>query len=56
MKKSQDVCTQEEPRTRSCDWRVAKGGTRVKHAGEPKGHTSWSTTVQKFQSDQAVSS
>ena len=42
--------------TGSCDWRVAKGGTRVKHAGELKGHVSCSTTGQNFQSDQAVSS
>ena len=42
--------------TGSCDWRVAKGSTRVKHAGELKGHVSCSTTGQNFQSDQAVSS
>ena len=52
MKKTQDVCTQEESR----DWQVAKGGTRVKHAGELKGHNSWSTTRQNFQSGQTVSS
>ena len=38
------VCTQEEPR----DWRVAKGGTHVKHAGELKGHASYCTTGQNF--------
>ena len=36
VKKTQDVCTQEESR----DWQVTKGGTRVKHAGELKGHDS----------------
>ena len=52
VKKTQDVCTQEEPH----NWQVAKGGTRVKHAGELKGHDSWSTIGQNFQSGQAVSS
>ena len=60
MKKTQDLCTQEEPR----DWisrlardrQVAKGVTCVKHVGELRGHNSWSTTGQNFQSDQAVSS
>ena len=37
-------------------YQVAKGGTCVKHAGELKSHTSWSTTRQNFQFDQAVSS
>ena len=46
MKKTQDVCTQEEPR----DWQVAKGGTRVKHVRELKGHDNWSTIGQNFQS------
>ena len=32
----------------SCDWRVTKCGTRVKHAGELKGHVSCSTTGQNF--------
>ena len=52
MKKSSRVCTQEGPR----DWRVAKGGTHVKHVGELKGHASCSTTGQNFQFDQAISS
>ena len=39
-----------------CDWRVTKGGTRVKHVGELKSHASWSTTGQNFQSGQVVSS
>ena len=42
--------------TRSRDWQVAKGGTHVKHAGELKGHDSWSTTGQNFPSGQAVGS
>ena len=37
------------------DWRVTKGGTRVKHAWELKGHASCSTVRQNFQSGQAVS-
>ena len=40
----------------SRDWRVDKGGTRVKHAGEMNGHASCSTTGQIFQFGQAVSS
>ena len=36
-------------------WQVAKGGTRVKHAGELKGHASCCITRQKFRSGQAVS-
>ena len=44
----------------SHDWftagKVAKVGTRVKHAEELKSHASWSTTGQNFQSDQAISS
>ena len=52
MKKTQNVCNQEKHR----DWQVAKGGTRVKHARELKGHDSWSTTEQNFQSGQAISS
>ena len=36
-------------------WQVAKGGIRVKHAGELKSHASWSTIGQNFQSSQAVS-
>ena len=35
--------------TESCDWRVTKGNTRVKHARELKGHASCSTTRQNFQ-------
>ena len=58
--KSLRVCTQEEPRNwilrLACDWRVAKGGTRVKHARELKGHASWSTTEQNFQTGKTVSS
>ena len=54
MKKSSKVCTQEGPRDwisrLARDWQVAKGGTRVKHAGELKSHANWSTTGQKFQS------
>ena len=42
--------------TGSHDWEVAKGGTHVKHAGELKGHDSWSTTRQNFQLGQVVSS
>ena len=42
--------------TGSRDWKVAKGGTRVKHAGELKGYNNWSTTGQNFQSGQAISS
>ena len=30
-------------------WQVAKGGTRLKHAGELKSHANWSTTGQNFQ-------
>ena len=33
-----------------------QSGTRVKYVEELKGHDSWSTTGQKFQSDQVVSS
>ena len=51
MKKSSRVCTQKEPR----DWQLAKGGTRVKHAGELKGHANCCTTGQNFQSGQAIS-
>ena len=44
----------------SHDWisRLAsqQSGTCVEHAGELKGHDSWSTTLQKFQFGQAVSS
>ena len=54
------MCTQEEPRDQilrlARDWKVAKGGTCGKHTGELKGHDSWSTTGQNFQSGQAVSS
>ena len=42
--------------TGSCDWRVAKDGTRVKHVGELKGHDNWSNIRKNFQSGQAVSS
>ena len=42
--------------TGSRDWRVAKGGTRVKHAGELKSHASCCTTGQNFQSGQVVNS
>ena len=52
MKESSRVCTQEE----SCDWRVAKGGTRVKHARELNGHVSCSTTGQNFLFGQTISS
>ena len=37
-------------------WQSAKRGTRVKHAGELKSHTSYCTTGQKSQTGQAVSS
>ena len=33
-----------------------QNGTHVKHAGELKGHDSWGTTGQNFQSGQVVSS
>ena len=52
MKKRSRVCTQEEPR----DLRVAIGGTRVKHAGELKVHTSCYTIGQNSQAGKAVSS
>ena len=52
MKKSLRVYTQEEPH----NWQVAKGGTRVKHARELKGHASCCTTGQNFQSGKTVSS
>ena len=56
VKKTKDVCNSKESR----DWisRLASrhNGTRVKHAGELKGHDSWSTTGQNFQCGQAVSS
>ena len=58
VNKAQDVCTQEEPHNwilrSGRDWQVAKGGTRVKHARELKGHDNWSTIGQNFQSGQAV--
>ena len=38
------------------DWQAAKVGTRVKHAGKLKSHTSCCTTGQKSQVGQAVSS
>ena len=44
MKKSLRVCTQESLATGFRDWLVAKGGTRVKHAGELKGHANCSIT------------
>ena len=54
------MCNQEEPHNwilrLARDWQVAKGGTRVKHAGELKGHTNCCTTGQNFQSGQVVSS
>ena len=37
------------------DWRVARSGTRVKHAEELKGHASYCITRQNFQSGQAIS-
>ena len=40
-----DLVTSESPKK-----------ARVKHAGELKSHTSWSTTRQNFQFSQAVSS
>ena len=56
VKKTQDVCNSKE----SCDWisRLAscQNGTCVKHANELKGHDSWSTIGQNFQSGQAVNS
>ena len=55
MKKTQDVCTQRSLVTGS-QLASCQSGTRVKHAGELKGHDSLSTTGQKFQSGQAVSS
>ena len=42
--------------TGSRDWQVAKGGTRVKHERELKGHANCCTTGQNFQSGQAISS
>ena len=56
MKKTQMCALKKGLATGSRDWQVAKGGTRVKHARELKGHTSCSTTGQNFQSGQAVSS
>ena len=54
------MCTQEKPRDwisqLACNWQVAKGGTRVKHVGELKGHDNWSTIGQNFQSSHVVSS
>ena len=41
--------------TGSRDWQVAKGGTRVKHERELKGHANCCTTGQNFQSGQVVS-
>ena len=41
--------------TGSHDWQVPKAGTRVKHAGELKGHANCCTTRQNFQSGEAVS-
>ena len=38
------------------DWKAAKVGTRVKHAGKLKSHASCCTTGQKSQASQAVSS
>ena len=63
MKKSSRVCrkVQECALKKSLaigahNWRVAKGGIRVKHAGELKGHANWSTIGQNFQTGQTVSS
>ena len=56
VKKTQDVCNSKE----SHDWisRLAsrQNGTCVKHAGELKGHASYSTTGKNFQSGQTISS
>ena len=54
--KAQECALKKSLATGSHDWRVAKGGTRVKHARELKGHPSCCTTRQNFQSGQAVSS
>ena len=48
MKKLKMCALKKSLMTGSHDWQVAKGGTRVKHAGELKGHDSWSTTGQNF--------
>ena len=59
MKKNLRVCTQEGHRDwisrLARDWRVAKNGTHVKHAGELKSQASYCITGQNFQSCQAVS-
>ena len=57
VKKSSRVCTSRNWILRLArDWQIAKGGTRVKHAGELKSHASCCTTGQSFQSGQVVSS
>ena len=50
VKKTQMCTLKKCLATRSRDWRVAKGDTRVKHVGELKGHASCSTTGENFQS------
>ena len=53
-RKAQEYAFKKSLATGSRDWRVAKGGTHVKHARELKGYASCSTTRQNFQFGQAV--
>ena len=55
VKKTQMCALKKGLTIGSRDWWVAKGGTRVKHAGELKAQASCSTTGQNFQSGQAIS-
>ena len=48
VKKSLEMCILQGLATKSYDWRVAKGVTRVKYAGKLKGHANCSTTGQNF--------
>ena len=54
-RKAQECALKKSLATGSRDWQVAKVDTRVKHAGELKGHASCCITRQKFRSGQAVS-
>ena len=47
-RKTQECALKKGFVTGSRDWQVAKGGTRVKHAGKLKSHTSCYTTGQNF--------
>ena len=55
-KKAQECALKKSLAIGSRDWRVAKGGTRVKHVGELKVHANCSTIGQNFQFDHAISS